>query len=67
MAHMAATKTTMMVHATGISESQIKGWQSCSLTPRRTLSSDEWASDVHCGSTAASSPAPSAPMPLQPS
>ena len=49
MAHMAATKTTMMVDATGISESQIKGRQSCSLKPRRTLSSDEVVAKVQVG------------------
>ena len=49
MAHMAATKTTMMVDATGISESQIKGWQSCSLKPPRTLPSDEVATKVQVG------------------
>ena len=49
MAHMAATKTTMMVDATGISESQIKGWQSCSLKPRRTISSDAVAAKVQVG------------------
>ena len=49
MAHMAETKTAMMVDATGISESQIKGWQSCSLKPPRTLSSDEVAAKVQVG------------------
>ena len=46
MAHMAATKTTMMLDATGISESQIKGWQSCSLKPPRPLPSDVVAAKV---------------------
>ena len=46
MVHMAATKTTMMVDATGISESQVKGWQSCSLKPLRPLSSDVVAAKV---------------------
>ena len=49
MVHMAATKTTMMVDATGISESQIKGWQSCSLKQRRTLISDEVAAKDQVG------------------
>ena len=49
MAHMAATKTTMMVDATEISESQIKGWQSCSLKPCRTLSSDVVVAKVQVG------------------
>ena len=46
MARKAVTKTTMMVDAAGISENQIKGWQSCSLKPPRPLPSDVVAAKV---------------------